>query len=213
DPPRPHLFDVRLLLSLHPRRVGTARRRAPRSLGEPGRVARADAVSDHAPPPAPLAPGRRAPHLHDRARLVLGALSLRRQLPGHDDADRRLEAERRDRRRAGRDPLARRARARRALGAAANGARLGDPGIERRPRDRSRPPPAGPALGPDRDGDRRRGALGALPPAARGPRPDLLRAAVHLDEPAAASRLLARELPGPRLGRAPAADRQLALDG
>ena len=94
-PAGPRLLDVRLLLPLHPRRPGPPRRCA---AGGRRRARRRPAAHPRAGDPAapPSGPGRRgAPHLHDRAGVVLGAVHLRRRLPGDDHPDRLLEAQRR----------------------------------------------------------------------------------------------------------------------
>ena len=109
DPAGPRLLDVRLLLPAGPRRAGLAGRLAARG----GRQPRRRPVA-HAAPGGPAAPqagarGRRAPHLHDRARLVQRAVRLRRRLPGDAHPDRRHPAQRREPARHGRDRVARRA--------------------------------------------------------------------------------------------------------
>src|SRR4051812_42296077 len=104
------LLDVRLLLPVPPRRAHPPGRGA-----AGGRfLARRRALARPRPgdPAAAAAGARRSgpAHLHDRSRLVLRPLPLRRRLPGDDHPDRRLQAQRRGRPRPGRDGDARRAR-------------------------------------------------------------------------------------------------------
>ena len=93
-PARPCVFDVRVLLPLHPRRAAAARPQPRRGGGRARRRDGAHALARDAAGAASGARGRGPAHLPHRAGLVLGAVPLRRRLSRHDDAGRRLAAQR-----------------------------------------------------------------------------------------------------------------------
>ena len=211
DPHRPRLLDVRLLLPVHARGARPFRRLAARGGGVARRGAGPALLHGHPAGAAPGARRGRAAHLPHRARLVLGALPVRRHLPGDDHPDPRVQTERRRRSRRGRDRGARAGRDRRARRRAP--ARALDRGraAARRAAGAAREPAAG---GARRARRRRLGARAAAPAAAPDPRRDVARAARDLDDRAAAARALVRQLARLRgLGRGAAPARQLALDG
>ena len=166
--------------------------------------------------PAAAAAGARrrgAAHLHDGARLVLRALPLRRRLPGDDHPDRRLQAQRRARPRPGRDGDARRSSPCSACGAMRRADRDGCRG-HRRAGHRAGPPAPARARWP------------AAPPASSAgcsPSSCCCRTPCSSWSPwcrpspgrPSPSRRCSTSATGSRCSpaRAPAAGRQLALDG
>ena len=142
DPLRPRLLDVRLLLPLHARRARPPGRRVPRGGRGPGREARTRPCPRDPAAARARARRRSAPDVHDVALFLFGAVSLRRNVPRDDDADRLLAFERRQRDGDGRDDDARGSRARGPLLPAARGETAG--GGRRDPRHASVPAPAAP---------------------------------------------------------------------
>ncbi len=170
-------------------------------------------------PAAPAAgPGQRsAADLHDLAGLVLGAVPLRRRLPGDDHADRRLEAQRGPGAGAGRDGDAGGARAAGAVGHAPHGTGIWSRWSGRRHRSaRDRAGPAASEIASGPSNGRPPGLAPRRHPAAPARRagPGVAGPSLHLDDRAVPAGPPSGQLGGAGLaGGEAAAGGELALDG
>ena len=210
DPARARVLDVRVFLSLHAGGPLPPRRRLPGGRGEPGRRPAAHALAGHSPPAPARADRRGPPDLHDLARILQRPLRLRGQLPGDDDADRRVEVERRLPARDGRDGHARGAGPGRSLAPAPRRARA----RHRRHGPGCRTAAAVPGRRKMARGRRRLGADDSAPAAARHADPDLAGASKHLDDRGVSAAIGPDQLRGAlRAARTDPSGRQLAVDG